>query len=96
MNSTAYSYDHFDLWINQRYVQRIDALAAGATARISLWDCIDDYGHRFYAGGFFRAYPPQPVRLVEIQTDADQPMVGLIAIRSEEVKPLQKLPPLGY
>jgi hypothetical protein len=96
VNSTARSYSNFDLWVNQRYVYRVESLPAGATVRVSLWDFIDDYGRRFYAGGFFRAYPPQPVRLVEIQTDAESPMLGLIAIRDEEIKTIQKLSGLGY
>jgi hypothetical protein len=96
VNSTARSYSNFDLWINQRYVHRVESLPAGRTIRLSLWDFIDDYGQRFYAGGFFRSYPPEPLRLVEIQGDAESPMLGLIAVRSEEVKTIQKLPPLGF
>ena len=44
------------------------------------------YGDRFYAGGFFRTREAQVVRLVEIQRGEDQPMVGLVAIRSEEIR----------
>lgn len=86
VNATAQSYANFDLWINQRYVHSIESLPAGATIRLSLWDFVDEYGHRMYAGGFFRSYPADPVRLVEIQAAADQPMVGLVAIRSETIR----------
>lgn len=86
VNSTARSFADFEVWINQRYMQRINDLPAGATLRISLWDCIDAYGRRFYAGGFFRAYPAEAVRMVQIQPSPDEPMIGLIAIRSEPVQ----------
>lgn len=86
VNSTARSYENFDLWINQRYVHAMPSLPAGATVRVSLWDFMDVYGRRFYAGGFFRSYPAEPVRLAEIQVAPDQPLVGLIAVRGEEIK----------
>jgi hypothetical protein len=85
VNSTARSYADLDLWINQRYVRHLASLPAGKTIRLGLWDFRDEHGDAFYAGGFFRAYPATPVRLVEIQAAEDQPMIGLIAIRSEEV-----------
>jgi hypothetical protein len=85
VNSTPRSYSDFDLWINQRYVSRIDALPAGQTIRLSLWNFHDEYGDAFNAGGFFRSYEPTPVRLVEIQPSQGQHMIGLIAIRTEPV-----------
>lgn len=90
VNSTARSYADFDLWINQRYTCRMASLPAGATRRISLWDFVDQHGLRFYAGGVFRSYPAEPMRLVEIQTAADQPLIGLIAIRSESVVTVER------
>lgn len=89
VNTTATSYADFDLWINRRYVRHVDALPAGKTITLSLWDFHDEFGDRFNAGGFFREYEPTPVRLVQIQPTADQPLVGLISIRIEDVK----LPP---
>lgn len=89
VNATANSYRDFDLWINQRYVHHVDALPAGETIRVSLWDFFDEWGQRFYAGGFFRSYPPQPVRMVEVQTGEGAPMIGLVAIRSEEVRTIE-------
>jgi hypothetical protein len=90
VNSTARSFSEFDVWINQRYTSRIASLPAGATQRISLWEFVDQHGQRFYAGGFFRSYPAEPVRLVEIQTAEDQPMIGLIAIRNEVVRAVER------
>jgi len=86
VNSTSHSYADFDLWINQRYLRRVESLPAGRSVTVSLWDFKDEYGDRFYAGGFFRTREAQEVRLVEIQPAAGQPMLGLIAIRAEEVR----------
>jgi hypothetical protein len=86
VNSTARSYADFDLWLNQRYVRRVDSLRAGESIHLSLWDFHDEYGDVFYAGGFFRTRPATPLRLVEIQQGPDQKMVGLITIRAEDVK----------
>lgn len=86
VNSTPHSYAGFDVWINQRYVRHVQSLPAGESIRLSLWDFRDEYGDRFNAGGFFRTHPPTPVRLVQFQTASDEPLVGLIAIRAEEVR----------
>ena len=85
VNATTHAYTDFDLWINQRYTSRIESLPAGATVRLSLWDFYDERGESLNAGGFFRSDEPTPVRLVEIQTGDDQPLVGLITIRTEIV-----------
>lgn len=86
VNSTPISYSDFDLWINQQFVRHVDALPAGQTIRLSLWDFYDENGDQFNAGGFFRAYEPMPVRLVQIQPKNDGPLTGLITIRREEVR----------
>ncbi len=90
VNATPESYEHFSLWINQRYVHEVPSLSAGATIRVSLWNFVDQYGRRFYAGGFFRSYPAEPVRLAEIQTAEDQPLIGLVAIRTETVTAIKR------
>lgn len=84
VNSTPRSFSDFHLWLNQRYARHVDRLDAGQTIRLSLWDFFDQWGGRFNAGGFFRSYEPTPVRLVEIQLDDAQPMVGLIAVQIPE------------
>ena len=83
-NSTANSFEDFDLWVNQRFVRRIDSLPAGGNVRVELWGFVDEYGELFNAGGFFRTRPPTPVRLVEIQEGEDTPLLGLITIRAPE------------
>ena len=85
-NTTVQTFRDFDLWINQRWVRHVDALPPGATIRLSLWEFYDERGETPNAGGFFRSKPPTPVRLVEIQPEPDQPTIGLIAIRAEEVR----------
>lgn len=85
VNSTAHTYGDFDLWVNQQFVRHVDALEAGKSLTLSLWDFHDEYGNTFNAGGFFRAYEATPVRLVEIQPRPDQKMIGLVTIRKEEV-----------
>ena len=83
VNATARSYNDFDLWVNQRYVRHIEALPVGQSLTLSLWDFYDERGERPIAGGFWRTQEPTRVRLVEIQTDPQGPMIGLIAIRGE-------------
>ena len=84
VNTTATSYTDIDVWVNQRYVHHLDALPAGASVTLSLWDFTDEWGGVFNAGGIWRTLEPTPVRLVEVQTGADQPLVGLMAIRAED------------
>jgi hypothetical protein len=86
VNSTPRSYEHFDMWVNQRYVAHVQSLPAGRTVTLSLWDFRDVYGNTFYAGGFFREYEATPLRMVEIQPAPDQKLIGLITIRIEDIK----------
>ncbi len=85
VNATTHAYTDFNLWINQRYTNRIESFPAGATVRLSLWDFYDERGESLNAGGLFRSDEPTPVRLVEIQSGDEQPLVGLITIRDEIV-----------
>ena len=85
VNTTARSYRNVDVWVNQRYVSHVEAIPAGETISLSLWDFKDEYGNLFNAGGFFRTYPPTPVRMVEIQVSSEDPLIGLVAIRREEI-----------
>ncbi len=87
VNSTPHSYRDFDLWINQRYVVRVDSMLAGETIRLSLREFYDRWGEAFGAGGFLRTVEPTPVRLVEMQLGEDEPLISLIAIRAERELP---------
>ncbi len=84
VNSTPTTYRACDVWVNQRYMRHVEALAAGETLRLSLFDFYDERGERFSAGGFFATQPATPVRLVELQVSPDEPIVGLISIRPYE------------
>jgi hypothetical protein len=83
VNTSPISFASFDLWLNKRYVRHIDALPAGETIVLSLWDFYDHRGEVFNAGGFFASYDPTPLRMTQIQLDDETPMIGLVTIRSE-------------
>jgi len=91
VNATPIGFRDFKLWINQRYMQRVDRLVPGETIRLSLWDFYDERGEVMNAGGFFRTYRPDPIRMVQIQFDDETPLIGLIAVRHE---PLEERDPL--
>ena len=80
VNSTPVSYRDVDIWLNQRFTRHLDVLEAGATVQLSLWDFWDLRGDRFSAGGFWRTEEPTPLRLVELQLNDDDPLIGLVAI----------------
>jgi hypothetical protein len=86
VNATPHTYENFSLWINQRYVRDVEVLPAGGRLKLSLWDFYDERGEVMNAGGFFRVYEPDPVRLVQIQLDETSPLVGLVTIRDEPLE----------
>ena len=83
VNSTPVTYRDFDIWLNQRFTRHVDVLYAGETVQLSLWEFWDLRGDRFSAGGFWRTEEPTPLRLVELQLNDDDPLIGLIAIYQE-------------
>ncbi len=83
VNSTPVSYRDVDIWINQRFTRHLDVLYAGETVQLSLWDFWDLRGDRFSAGGFWRTEEPTPLRLIELQLNDDDPLIGLVAIYQE-------------
>ena len=86
INATTRSFKDFDLWINQRYVHRLESLSVGQTVHVSLWEFYDVRGESFNAGGFWRSDEPTAVRLVEIQNSETEPLVGLVTIPSEPLR----------
>ena len=80
VNATPNTYRDFDLWINQRFVRRIDELPAGGTVRLSLWGFFDERGETLNAGGLLTTDIPTPVHLVEIQEREGEELIGLVAI----------------
>ena len=85
VNSSARSFRNVTIWLNQRYARRLDELLAGETVRLSLWDFYDERGEVFVAGGLFATDLPTLLRLTEIQVDDEQPLVGLVTIRAEDI-----------
>lgn len=86
VNATPRRYRDFKLWVNQRYMKRVDQLAPGETLRLSLWEFYDERGELMNAGGFFRTHEPDPVRMVQIQIDDETPLIGLVAVRQEPLE----------
>ena len=83
VNATTESWKQADLWLNQRYLHRIDQLASGQTLRIPLDQFWDVRGEGPFPGGLFRYYAPTPIRLVQLQLDEKGPLVGFRAIPTE-------------
>jgi len=79
VNATSTSYRDFDLWLNRRYVRRVESLPAGQTITLPVESFWDERGEGPFPGGWFRYYAPTPIVLVQIQTAPDAPFIGLIA-----------------
>lgn len=92
VNATPRGYQDFKLWVNQRYMKRVDELSPGQTLRLSLWDFYDERGEVMNAGGFFRAYEPDPVRMVQMQLDDETPLIGLVSVRREPLEERDRMP----
>jgi hypothetical protein len=86
VNATGRSYENVNVWINKRWVRHVASLPAGARLRLSLWDFFDERGERINAGGFWRVREPTPIRLVQLQIDDEQPLIGLVAIPGEPLE----------
>ncbi|MCA9286176.1 MAG: hypothetical protein KDA22_13205 [Phycisphaerales bacterium] len=84
VNATLRDFDGFRLWVNQRYVREVESLKAGEQLRLPLNQFWDQWGGGPNPGGLFRRYEPTPVRLVEIEVDDATPMVGLVAVPTNE------------
>ena len=84
VNATAEAFRDFDLWLNQRYMHRIESLEPGETVRVSLDAFVDVWGGGPNPGGAFRWYEPTPIVLAEAQLSEDAPLVAFIALPREE------------
>jgi len=91
VNATVESWQNIDLWLNQRYMLHLDRIDAGQTLRLSLGDFWDVRGEGPFPGGLLRYYPPTPIRLVQIQSSADAPLVGFVSIPTERELDAAKL-----
>lgn len=77
-NTTANSYNDFDLWLNERYLRHVQSLKAGETLRLSLYEFVDEHKEGLKVGGFLATGHPDPIIKAEIQTNSA--MIGLIAV----------------
>jgi len=91
VNATVEGWTDADVWLNQRYLHRIEKLSAGQTLRIPLDQFWDARGEGPFPGGLLRYYPPTPIRLVQIQTAPDAPLIGFKAIPTERELDLAQL-----
>jgi len=83
VNATTRSFSHVDVWLNERYLQHVDSIAAGENVRLSLAGFWDVRGEGPNPGGLLRYYEPTPVRLVQLQLNDTQPLIGLQAVLTE-------------
>jgi hypothetical protein len=83
VNATLESWRNVDLWLNQRYMHHVTALDAGQTIAVNLSDFWDVRGEGPFSGGLLRYYPPTPIRLVQVQTALDAPLIGFMSIPTE-------------
>lgn len=65
-NRTVTSYKNVQVWVNQRYVTRVDNIPVGKTTSIPLKHLINQYGEKYPTPGLFRPDRSFPALLVEI------------------------------
>lgn len=82
-NATLESFDDVDLWINQRFLLRLDSLGAGERVSVDVRELWDRWGNGPIRGGLLRRAEPTPIRMAELQVDETTPLIGLIVIRPE-------------
>ena len=85
VNATATTWGPSTIWLNQRYSATIGGLAAGQSIWMDLVGFRDNIGERYPAGGTWSTQKTVPVRLVELQPGAGEPLVGFVAIRGGQV-----------
>lgn len=83
VNASLIDFRDADLWLNQRYLFRLDRLAPGETRLIPLAEFWDVRGEGPNPGGLFRFYEPTPIRLVQIQIEGSPTLYGAIATLTE-------------
>ncbi|MBL9119437.1 MAG: hypothetical protein JNL80_05950 [Phycisphaerae bacterium] len=83
VNTTTRTFENVDIWLNERYLQHVDRIGAGENKTLAMADFWDIRGEGPNPGGLFRYYQPTPIRLVQIQTDATSPLLGLQTVLTE-------------
>ena len=70
-NTTAHVFGASTIWLNSRYSHEIPGLGIGETLTLSLDDFTDEFGQHFHGGGFFAIERPDPLVMVEIETNGE-------------------------
>ncbi len=83
VNATLEEFNDVDVWLNQRYLQHVAHISPGETIRLNVEDFWDHRGEAPFPGGIFRRFQPTPIRLVQFQTSAKEPLLGLVSIPTE-------------
>lgn len=83
INATNVDYRNIDIWVNRRFVQHAPELLAGTTIKLPIEQFRDVWGQCPQPGGFWRTRQPTPLVLVQIQTDATSPLIGLVTVVPE-------------
>ncbi|MSR41680.1 MAG: hypothetical protein EXS10_07235 [Phycisphaerales bacterium] len=83
VNATLHEFTEVDVWLNQRYLQHVARIGPGETLQLEVAEFWDHRGEAPFPGGIFRRFQPTPIRLVQIQTAAKDPLIGLVAIPTE-------------
>ncbi|MAX23753.1 MAG: hypothetical protein CMJ19_04540 [Phycisphaeraceae bacterium] len=71
-NRTVKTYNDVQVWVNQRYVTRVDSIPAGKTTSVALKLLMNQYGEKYPVPGLFRpdrSFPALLVELVEPNTN---------------------------
>jgi hypothetical protein len=72
-NRTVKTYKDVQVWVNQRYVTRVDAIPAGKTTTVALKKLMNQYGEKYPTPGIFRPDRSFPALLVEVyEPDTNQ------------------------
>jgi hypothetical protein len=91
VNATATSYQNVRVWLNQRFMLEVESIPAGRMTRLPLSGFWDRWGGSPERGGLFRRFDPTPIRLAQIELDADTPLIGLVVIPAEEPRAPRQL-----
>ena len=85
VNATPQAFADFDIWVNRRYMYRVDRLEAGETGRFWFSDFFDEVGR--VAGGW-RVLPDRATdaaELVQFQIGETSPLLGVVAVPADSL-----------
>jgi len=91
VNATPTSYQNVRVWLNQRFMLEVESIPAGQKTHLPLSGFWDRWGGSPERGGLLRRFDPTPIRLAQIEVDANSPLVGLVVIPAEEPRTPRQL-----